>query len=86
MLLTEHHRAATLSGDPSGEGNELQLVAGAVAQALRPITPLHRVSHTRPGPGRTTTPPALSTSVFNVTHAHREIDHRVLLFIVPYLA
>jgi len=47
VLLTEHHRAATLSGDPSGEGNERQLVAGAVAQALRPITPLHRVGYTR---------------------------------------
>jgi hypothetical protein len=56
------------------------------------------VGHTRPGPGRVGAPnhpqtpaltrplPASSTPVFNVTHAHREIDHRVASFFVPPLA
>ena len=51
-------------------GNELRTVAGAVAQTLRSTTPIHRVGHTSPGPGRMGAPhhpqtPALTPSLYH---------------------
>ena len=37
-------------------GNELRTGAGAVAQTLRPTTPIHRVGHTSPGPDQVGAP------------------------------
>ena len=56
--------------EPRPEFGQEMTVAGAVAQTLRSTTPIHRVGHTSPGPGRMGAPhhpqtPALTPSLYH---------------------